>query len=77
MNPMLVMYNIIDDFQYNNDVVVRKKQVKVVHNKMSDFLAKVYDPYIEKNKYICNLNEGLGNIKKNTRKNIYDNFLLE
>lgn len=59
-----------------NGVVVKKKQVKVVNNKMTSFLAKMYDPYIERNNYLSSLNEGIGNIKRNTRKNLIENNML-
>jgi hypothetical protein len=56
--------------------VVKKKQVKVVNNKMTSFLAKMYDPYVERNNYLSSLNEGIGKIKKNTRKNLIENNML-
>ena len=43
---------------------------------MTSFLSKMYDPYIEKNNYLSGLNEGIGNIKKNTRRNLYENHML-
>ena len=36
----------------------------------------MYDPYIVKNKYLSNLNDGISNIKRNTRKNIFENHVL-
>ena len=43
---------------------------------MSKFLGKMYDPHILKNKYLINLNDGIGIIKRNTRKNIFENNML-
>ena len=43
---------------------------------MTDFLEKVYNPYVEKHKYMSCLNEGIVTIKRNTRKNIVENHIL-
>ena len=43
---------------------------------MNTFLSKVYDPYIEKHKYLSSLNEGIVQIKRNTRMNFVENHML-
>lgn len=43
---------------------------------MTSFLSKMYEPYIERNNYHSSLNEGIGNIKRNTRKNVVENNML-
>lgn len=43
---------------------------------MTSFLEKMYDPYIEKNKYMSTLNEGIVNIRRDTRKNVIENHKL-
>lgn len=43
---------------------------------MTSFLAKMYDPYVEKNKYMSTLNEGIVNIRRDTRKNVVENHKL-
>lgn len=43
---------------------------------MTSFLGKVYYPWIEKNNYMSCLNEGICQIKRNTRKNIVENHKL-
>ncbi len=36
----------------------------------------MYEPYVEKKNFLRSLNENVGNIKKNTRQSITDNFKL-
>ena len=55
---------------------MKKKQANKVDNKMAVFLSKVYYPYIEKHKYLSCLNEGILRIKRNTKKNIVENYQL-
>ncbi len=36
----------------------------------------MYEPYVEKKNFLRSLNENVGNIKKNTKQSITDNFKL-
>ena len=57
-------------------VVVRKQVIEHKISKKPTALEKLIEPYLEKKKYSRNLNENILKIKKDTKNNIKDNFLL-
>ena len=58
------------------NVVVKKQLIETKKPKISTALEKLIEPYLEKKKYLRNLNENVMNIKKDTKNYKRENFIL-
>ena len=56
--------------------MVKKQIVEPKLPKLPNGLEKLIEPNKEKKKYLMSLNENILSIKKNTKNNIKENFLL-
>ena len=57
-------------------VIIKKQAIEPKNPKLSNAMEKIVDPYPQKKKYLRKIKDNLISIKKDTKSNKKENFLL-